>query len=287
MQQGWTVEQGDHGPRMVLQGAWSPSAAGAVRDGGIKQIELNYAKGWTGDDYAFLRELPELEALEITDWNATDVSAVNDLTALRHLKVFTYCKTELRFDRFPRLEECSLEWRPRARSLFQHTGVKRLFVNHLPGRDLKDLSRMHSLERLSLASPKIEALAGVEGLTRLSFLGLYWARRLATLVGVGALAALTHLEVNDCRKIRDIGPIAELRELRQLHLCNDGEIESFAPLRGLRKLEVVLFYESTNVLDGDLGVLKTLPKLADVAFMDRPHYSHRRSELPERPVAGG
>jgi hypothetical protein len=42
-----------------------------------------------------------------------------------------------------------------------------------------------------------------------------------------------------------------------------------------------LFYESTNVLDGDLSPLKDLPKLKHVAFMERPHYSLTREELPK------
>lgn len=46
-----------------------------------------------------------------------------------------------------------------------------------------------------------------------------------------------------------------------------------APLAGLQELETFLFYESTDVADGDLTVLKRLPEPQHVVFMDRPHYS--------------
>lgn len=131
-----------------------------------------------------------------------------------------------------------------------------------------------------MASPRIETLDGVQALTRLRFLGIYVARRLTTLEGVEALTHLTNLEVNDCRRVNDVSPIANLRRLTELHLCNDGDIKTIKPLLEIRNLEKFLFYESTNVLDGDLSPLKTLPKLQAIAFMERTHYSHSQEELP-------
>ncbi len=276
----WNVEAGNYGPRLVMQGPWSPSALEAVRDGEITELELNYSKGWVTDDYCFLRQLPELSGLELTDWNATDVDAINDLRSLRRVKVFTYCKTELRFSGLPLLEDCSLEWRSKASSLFAHRGLRKVFINKCPLKDLRAISTMTSLESLSLASPKLETLQGIEALTALTFLGLYVARRLTSVDGVEAVPNLVQLEVNDCPKVRNIAPLGALHRLRKLQLCNDGDIETIRPLRELKELEQFLFYESTNVLDGDLSPLKSLPKLEHVTFMDRKHYSHRRTEFP-------
>ena len=256
-----------------------------MRDHRVRELELNYAKGWSGADYAFLAEWTALEALEITDWNAQDVSAVNALHELRKLKVFTYCKTEIRFADLPRLEECSLEWRPKASSIFDHRGIKKLFVNKCPERDLRRFSTMAQLESLSLASPRLESLEGA-GLPLLTFLGVYAAPRLTSLRGLETATHLRSLEVNDCRKIGAIEPIGALVGLRNLQLCNDGRIETLAPLAGLKELETFLFYESTDVADGDLTVLKTLPKLHHVVFMDRRHYSDRQSSFPRRDARG-
>ena len=281
MSRDWVMESGNYGPRMVMQGVWSSTAAKAFETKGCKELELNHAKGWRGRDLSFLRKMSSsLEWFTIIDFTINDITPVNSMTSLRLLDVNTYCKTEIRFSQFPRLEECSLEWRPKASSLFEHRGLKKLFINKYPGKDLTDFARMTSLESLSLASPRVETLAGVEALTRLRFLGIYVARRLTTLKGVEALTSLEQLEVNDCRRVRDISPVRGLRRLRELHLCNDGEIETLEALTGLRRLEKFIFYESTNILDGDLSVLKELPKLKAVAFMERPHYSHNREELP-------
>jgi hypothetical protein len=284
MAERWLIESGDRGPRLVMRGPWSQAALKALNGGGVKELELNYAKGWEGDAYSFLHQLTQLEALELTDWNAEDVSAINQLTQLRYLKVFTYCKTELRFSQFPLLEDCRLEWRPKARSLFEHEGVKKLFLSKYSGKDLTAFSGLKRLDSLSLASPKLESLEGIQSLRALTFFGVYKCRSLASLEGIEVLAALRQLEVNDCPKVSDISPLASLSQLRELQLCNDGRIDSFAPLRQLEHLRVFFFYESTDVADGDLSVLKELPELRRVVFMDRRHYSHRGLDFPESKV---
>jgi hypothetical protein len=40
-----------------------------------------------------------------------------------------------------------------------------------------------------------------------------------------------------------------------------------------------LFYESTNIVDGDLSPLTRQKNLSSVSFQDRRHYSHKRLEF--------
>ena len=69
-----------------------------------------------------------------------------------------------------------------------------------------------------------------------------------------------------------------MKNLRELLVLDCGPIESLAPLRGV-PLETLFFYESTNIRDGDLGVLLDLPHLKGTAFADRRHYSHKLKEI--------
>jgi hypothetical protein len=283
MAAGWDIEDGRFGPRMVVRGPWSATTLDAARSCAIKELELNHAKGWVGEDLRFLSGLSDiLESFTIIDFAINDVAYINDLALLRFLDVNTYCKTELRFSQLPRLEECSLEWRPKARSLYEHRALKRLFLNKWnDGSDLARFSGMTQLESLRLCSPtRLESLAGIDTLTRLNRLELALASRLTSLAGVEKLADMQCLEIHSCRKIGDISHVASLRRLGGLSIINCGDIKSIRPLRGLLKLEKVLFYESTNVIDGDLSPLKELPHLKQVAFMERPHYSLTRQDLP-------
>ena len=284
MSETWTIEPGAYGPRMIMKGSWSAAALEAAKSSGIKELELNWGKGWPrrGVDYSFLTALKDLRAIDIGTLGTDDIGPVNELSDLRYLAVETYCKTELNFAHWPCLEECALEWRPKAASLFEHRGIKKLFINKWNrGRDLTDFSGMTQLESLRLYSPtRLESLRGVESLSRLRWFELARATRLTSLAGIESLADLEHLELHTCRKIRDVSPVGALRRLREFYLRNCGEIESITPLRGLQELEQFLFDESTNVLDGDLSPLKDLPRLNSVAFMERPHYSLTRKDLP-------
>ena len=93
------------------------------------------------------------------------------------------------------------------------------------------------------------------------------------------MANLEELEVHTCPRISSIKELGSLTRLRKLHLNNDGEIESLKALNKLDRLESVLFYESTNILDGDLSPLERQRKLSRVSFRNRRHYSRRREDF--------
>lgn len=74
--------------------------------------------------------------------------------------LLTHCETEIRFSPFPRLEECNLQWRPKAESLFMCTNLKRLFVDvyedqssaaSLNLRDLESWTILNPVENVGLA----------------------------------------------------------------------------------------------------------------------------------------
>lgn len=278
----WTLEAGRYGPRLVLTTEWSEAASRAWKGCGARELELNYAKGWRRGDLSFLTDLPDLLSLSIIDWNLEDASVVNRLASLRHLQLFTCCGTEIRFDRLPRLESCVLEWRPKAKTLFGHIGIRKLYVDRLDaGGDLRPLAGMTALRSLELDGPRLNTLDGVGAVAGLERLEIGLARRLGDIEELGACAALTWLELASCRKISDVSSLSALRELRVLRLGDLGEIASIRPLSRLRKLEKLFLLESTNVLDGDLSPLLALPRLEHVSFVDRSHYSHRGTDFPE------
>lgn len=272
-------EQGPWGPKVTLTGEWSPAVSEFIRTNGIRQIELNHAKGWRGAGVDFLDELPQIDALTIIDFSIKDIKEVHTQTHLKYLDLNTYAQTIIDFSKFQILEECAFEWSQKSVSLFDLTGLKRIFINKFPEKNFEIFSRLTNLTHLSLASPSIVTLKGIERLKKLTFLGIYEARKLVTIAGIDALQSLDTLEVNGCKQVHDISPLAGLLRLRRLLLCNDGGINTFLPLAEMAELEELLFYESTNVLDGDLSVLTQLRKLRNVTFMDRKHYSHRRENF--------
>ncbi len=271
--------KGDHGPRLVLKGAWSPRISAEIKRSGVRELELNYAKGWKGSNVGFLRDLYELEVLEITNWKIEDISEIHHLRTLRGLKVSTHCRTEIDFLCFPLLERVSLEWRPKAKTIFQSESIKRVFINNYRAKDIGAFGRLEQLESLSLKGPKIERIGDLSQLHSLREMCLGNALKLCSLEGIEALLGLERLEINKCRQVTNIRPLAHLRTLVHLELCDNGEIDTLRPLFELKKLQRFYFYESTNIVDGNLAPLKDLPMLSDISFQDRDHYDTSPAEF--------
>lgn len=136
-----------------------------------------------------------------------------------------------------------------------------------------------NLEFLSILNAPVTNVLGLSSLTRLRSLRLGNLRRLNSLSGIEHLSNLEELELHTCKNINSLDEVGGLRSLKRLYINNDGNIMSLSPLDGLERLESVLFYESTNILDGDLSPLLRQTNLSRVAFRDRRHYSHRREQI--------
>src|SRR5262249_42874841 len=101
------------------------------------------------------------------------------------------------------------------------------------------------LQRLSFATVNhLNELNGIEDCPNLSVLWVEGAKHLARLDAVAALKNLETLNLSDCPNIRTL-----------------------RPLRGLPHLQTVWFFGKTNILDGDLSPLKTLPQLQYAKFV--------------------
>jgi hypothetical protein len=86
------------------------------------------------------------------------------------------------------------------------------------------------------------------------------------------------LNIEACRAVGSIDEVGSLSRLRKFHLNNNGEIASLKPLKTLSALESVVFWESTNIRDGDLSIL-VQKNLSRVSFQNRRHYSHSREDF--------
>ncbi len=279
MEKAITIEAGQFGPRAVVHSAWSDSIVKSMKRAGVVELELNISKGWHGSDLKFLAQLPFLLKFSIFHFGIPDIAPIHHLSNLRSINITTYCSTKIEFAAFPELEDCFLEWRPGAESMFRSTKLKSLGVNRYKGENLADFGILENLESLSILNSSLSSLTGLAQLRKLKQVRLAGLRKLCSLAEIGSLANLEELEVHSCRKVTSIEEVRELYSLRKLMLINDGNIDSLRPIVNLRKLEWVLFYDSTNIVDGDLSPLTGRSALTRVSFMNRRHYSHRREDF--------
>jgi len=204
------VEDGKYGRRASATSAWSDKLTDFLIDSGIVELELNYTKGWRGDNIVFLDCLQQLLSFTILDWKIASVQPVHFLYQLRELRVLTTCRTEINFSSFPMLEKCSLEWRPKAKSLFDCVSIKNLFIDHYKAADTDSFSKLSNLESLAILNAPVKSLEGLGSLKNLKSLRLGGLRCLTSLAGIENLTNLEKLEIQTCR---GIGSIDELQAI--------------------------------------------------------------------------
>ena len=277
----YELESGRYGPRMVLLGPWDDALYEDIQERGIVELYLNHAKGWKRSDLGFLENLTFLKWLNILDWMIEDLTPVLCLSNLRFLHLATSCKTKINFGVFPKLEACALKWRPQFKSIFECGNLKELALSEYKGKDSHVFSNLTNLRSLYIGQgplPDIEGLAPLQELTRLQLIAL---RKLTGLHGLQELVGLKDLRISGCRNMRQIDEISALKKLEILNLADNNIIESIKPLLGLKNLKKVHIYGSTNIEDGDLSPLTTLPRLElkKVGFQNRRHYTHKTSDF--------
>lgn len=277
--EGIVIEQGMYGRRAVIISPWREEMTKALLAADVLELELNDGKGWRGTDLRFLNLLPQLKSFKLLDLRIQSIDEIHSLHQLLELELITYSENEIRFSAFPLLQVCALEWQPKADSLFECSSLKELFINKYDGKDLSAFSGLVNLESLAILNSPVETLNCLSVLNHIRSLRLGRLVCLNSLDGIQELTDLEELEIQRCRRIGSIRQLTALTKLRTLHINDCGPIESLQPLTNLQQLQSVLFYESTDVVDGDLTPLTKLPNLAHVSFKNRRHYSHRREDF--------
>ena len=275
------VEERDGLRWLVVEHGWSSQLTERVNSGRVDGIELNSSKGEWGEDLRFLREVPALRNLVLINLRERDVEPIGALTHLVNLRLSAYAASALDFSRLRSLRYCFVEWRKQYKGISACTGLEDLYVNKYPARDLGMVAAITALQKLRVGDSRVFAsLNRISSLKRLQFLGLYALPQLASLEPLSeAAATLETLEVTGCRRFGSLAGLEHLTRLRRLILEDCGKVASLEPISRLDALTHLYFYGDTNVVDGNLDVLRRL-KLREVSFMNRRHYSLRREELP-------
>lgn len=279
MKRGIEFEQGMWGVKAVIGTAWSDSMLHELRENDIRELELNSGKGWKGSNVDFLEKLPELRGLRILDLTLRSVQPIHRLHDLVELGLSTYAKTPVNFHSFPNLEVCDFEWIRGSDSLFDSKLLRRLGLNRYANNRSDGFANLINLERLTLLNSSIEDLNGIVKLTALTYLSLANLKKLTSISGIDDLKNLEALEIQHCKGINSVSEVFALRKLKRLLLLDSGDIESIKGIENLTELEEFFFYESTNIVDGDISPLLNLKKLKSISFQNRRHYTHRREDF--------
>ncbi len=265
-------ERGD-AVEMVVTGRWTRQAAETVRSGRVDRLVLNYALGFDEPTLGFLDGLP-LRELVILDPRLPDLEPVYSLAdTLQTLRLTTNPALDIDLARLPKVREVAAAWSQVSGSIDAAAALRSAFLLGYRPADLTPLGNLRHLTQLVMKDrPSLKTLTGLSQLPGLGVLEIYLAKNLSDISDLSGRSTLDTLVLQSCRKVERLDDIAECLSLRVLNVSECGPLESLDPLRGLTRLETVLAFGTTRVLDDDLTPLLGLPQLSELRFQSRKSY---------------
>src|SRR3954454_21216452 len=274
----WVIESDTDGATLVVTGSWSAGAAEALSAGRADGLVLNYARGFSEQSLAFLREDWNLRRLSVLDRAISDLEPLARLAgALKSLSIQAAPDAELDLAPLDGLHTLAGEWGLLRPTMSEVLGLRAITTWEFDPEDLHDFRNHVELTRLIIKhAPHLRSLRGVSDLGQLAHLQIQGARQLEDLSDLTYVAdSLTALWLEDCRRLQDLEYIGQLGKLRELGISDCGEIASFAPMRNLQRLDTLPAWGTTEVLDGDLAPLVDLRELREIRMRDRRRYRPR------------
>ena len=191
----------------------------------MEAIQLIHDRKADGINFNFIKNFPanineiklatDLKYIQVNDYSWDfDYSAINYLSKLEHLSVYTTDKKEIDFSNYPLLTSTAIYWRLKAKSLFDCYKLERLFLGKYTDNDLSKLESLKNLKYLRINTGSINSLSGVEKLQNLETLFLMQATKLEDLRGIEKLPQLRHLRIDNCRNIKNTDIITNLKEVK-------------------------------------------------------------------------
>ncbi|MEN6384743.1 MAG: hypothetical protein ABFD79_06060 [Phycisphaerales bacterium] len=124
----FTIKNGKYGKRLILCSKLTEEIIGYCIDKDIKELELNYAKGYKAENLSLLKDLTHLLAFEILDYPDYSLDEIHYLRNLKELTISCYDKTPINLTQFRELENLSIYWRKGVIALDKLSNLKELFI---------------------------------------------------------------------------------------------------------------------------------------------------------------
>jgi hypothetical protein len=208
------VRQKDYNIVHLTDGKLIMEAVLLINDRKADGINFNFTKNFP-KDINEIKAAARLKYIQINDYSWDfDYSAINYLSKLEHLSIYTTDKNEINFTNWADLKSATIFWRPKANSLFKCVNLERLFIGKYNGSDLGKFESLENLKYLRINTGSINSLKGIEKLKNLETLLLIQATKLEDLSGIDKLPSLKHLRIDNCRNIKDIAIVANLKNIK-------------------------------------------------------------------------
>lgn len=277
---GYALETIHDGERLLLSEALTEDVIRALA---AKHKIVEIWAWWRNDagDVALLQRFDDLRRLHVLNRTQKSLERLNKLANLNVLTIDSDRPVDVDVAAWPRLRELAFEWRGNFTNLGCADDLEVLRVGKWKDRDCELISAAGSLKALEIVGGAARSLSGIEKCVSLRTLTLINLTRLEDFSALGLCRQLQTLRIDTCKKLHNLDVISSLANLEALYLDNLGDIASLTPLTANKKLKVLQFIESTNILDGNTEIVRQIG-LERYAFQNRKHYNFNYDHLVAR-----
>ena len=215
------LKQGNYKIIHLTDGKLIKDAVKIINEGRADGINVNFIENYL-PDINEIKLAPAIKYISIRNYGPDfefDYSAINALSKLEDLSVYTSDRKEINYLNFPVLTGTALFWRPKAKSLFQCTSLESLFLGKYSEPDLTKLEFLKNLTWLRINTGSIKRLNGIEKLQNLTTIFLMEATRLEDLTGIERLPNLRYLMIDCCRNIKNIQLLTEVSKMVNIKIA--------------------------------------------------------------------
>ena len=220
---------------------------------------------------------PEIEIVNICDYfKISSVGQADSFydTQIRSLRLHENFNTPLELHRFAHLTDLYVTETAKLKIRRLPETLLNIEMRKLSHDDLSIFRDTPKLKKLSLVSPKISSLNGLEGCADLEEIFLFLAPRLTDIRAINQLGNLKRLWFERCKNMtQSVLEQITSSSLKILHVRFSVEDLSF--LKNFPNLEEFYF---TDIKDGNLYPLLD-NKIKCAGFSKKKHYTHRHDEM--------
>ncbi|MEP2651347.1 MAG: hypothetical protein ABJH06_05060 [Paraglaciecola sp.] len=240
-------------------------------------VSLIDSLGCELDNIDFISELKGVTHLSLSLYDV-NYSPVYRLTGLEFLS-FGELSHPLDVSKLSNVTSLFGEWSNKLKNLHGAVNLKNLSLwKYKPkSKDLSELMLMEQLEFLQLVQGNVSALTHIEKLLSLKKLDLHYLRNLHDVSSISN-TKLQQLTIDHCSKVSDFGSIGDIATLNKLDLGKVASIPNLNFIHNMKQLSWFSFC-GADLVDGQLAMALEHPKLEQLIFHDKKHYSHKYDDF--------
>lgn len=243
-------------------------------------ISIDFVMTGSLKDINFLRDIDNLEHLQIDLLGKVNYNVVNSLISLKSLFIANASINYIAIDKLINLEKLVLLASSNVVGIEACTRLESL--RFLPNfhNNMEILANLYQLKLLEIQENKVDkyhltTLNGIENATNLMELRIKNCKKLKSINKLSNLKKLKKIDISYCKKIEDFNQIEILPDLELFHIINCGKITSLDFVRNFPNLKELNFRGNTEIVDGNL---KHISHVKKVYYESKPHYYRNKFE---------